>query len=86
MLKAEQKRRNQIFDSIKRMYENEILTFNMSSEALIEYSNSYLNIATMLESMKATRNEIKFRLGEEFEKWFFQTHDEVMDNFFNGLL
>lgn len=86
MLTPEEKRRNDTFALIKSKYEERILRYDFTVERLHLYINVYMNIAVMLENLKANKGEIKYRLGNEFDKWFFETHSEIMDNFWEGKL
>lgn len=86
MFKRNRKRRDELFSIVKRLYEEEILTYNMTLKGLPSYVNAHLNIANMLEMLKVTRAVVKYKFGTEFEKWFFETHDEIIEKFWTSKL
>lgn len=75
------KLRKEIFKKIKRTYEEDILTYNITLENIEAYMISYVNITTMLSIIEASGKEIRVVLGNEFERWFFKTHNEIINNF-----
>jgi hypothetical protein len=83
MLNPKKKRRDKIFKEIRNIYETKILTFDITLDNLLEYTRIYVNIATMLSTLRVSRSAIKYKLGEDFEKWFFEIHDEVMEDFWD---
>lgn len=86
MLKAVRLRREDIFKDVKGMYEQDILTYNFTEDDLKDYTIAHLNITSMFQALEVSREEIKYRLGEEFEKWYFVTHPEIINNFWNKQL
>lgn len=82
MLKMKSKKlKNKIFRDIKKLYEKEVVTYNVIIEGLDRYMIVHLNIMTMLSSLKVTRNEIRKCIGLEFDTWFFETHDIIVEGF-----
>lgn len=86
MLKAARIRREESFEFVRQIYEQEILTYNITGHGLLKYMVSYLNIASTFEVLHVSRDEVRYRLGDKFEKWFFVTHNEIVENFWEGVL
>jgi hypothetical protein len=68
------------------LYEEKIRTYDVTYENLLPYVRTYQNIVVMLDSIKASRSAIKYQLGDEFEKWFFETHHRIVEDFWSGCL
>lgn len=78
------KDRKKLFEIIREIYETEILTCDLSLESMPSYFEAYTKVAYMLEGIHAAKFVVKRQLGEDFYKWFFETHEEISTKFFKG--
>jgi hypothetical protein len=80
------KHRAKIFREIRELYDNNIITYNLSIVKMANYQGAHLKIATLLESLETDKVEICLRLGEEFTVWFYTTHDKILDEFWYNFI
>lgn len=86
MVNFKKKRQSYVYNTVKCLYEEKILTYDLTYKNVLSYTRTYQNIVVMLESIKASRSAIKYQLGDEFEKWFFEVHAKIIGDFWSGCL
>ncbi len=86
MANLKEKRRLSVIAEIKRVYNEETMSYNLTLKDIGSYIRSYINIATMLEFLKINQEEVKIIFGKELTTWFFKTHDNIIAGFWTDTI
>jgi hypothetical protein len=76
-----QKYRSTVFRIVKRLYEQEVLSFDNTLEGLQSYNEAYTKISGLLDSINATKRDIEIYLNETFLEWYLKGYDKIVAKF-----